>query len=137
MNNEENKNAETDRRSLLIKAATLIPASFVAITSLRAFAKEAPKAAVAAPKAAPAAAGGLKFVAETDPVPKALKYVADATKAKREKRGVTEGKDQFCNNCQLYAAGAPIGGQEAGKCTMIQGGQVHGIGWCASWIKKA
>jgi hypothetical protein len=130
MNNEENKNPETDRRSLLIKAATLIPASFVAITSLRAFAKEAPKAA-------PAAAGGLKFVAETDPVPKALKYVADATKAKREKRGVTEGKDQFCNNCQLYAAGAPIGGQEAGKCTMIQGGQVHGTGWCASWIKKA
>jgi len=63
--------------------------------------------------------------------------VADATKAERPKKGETEGKDQFCRNCQLYTKGEAIDGQEAGKCLMLPAGAVHGAGWCKSWVKKA
>lgn len=86
----------------------------------------------------PAAAGApLKWVAETDPVAKALGYVADATKADRPKKGDVLGKDQFCNNCQFYSKGAAIDGKEAGKCLMLPSGAVADKGWCKSWAKKA
>ena len=117
---------KTSRRNLLLKAAALIPAGI----------------AVAASSKLLAQAGGakpaeLKLVPETDATAKALKYVGDATKAKREKRGVTEGKDQTCKNCQLYTKQGEIGGKEVGKCLMIQGGMVTAAGWCGSWAKKA
>lgn len=82
-------------------------------------------------------AGAAKFVADTDPTAKALGYVADATKAERPAKAGVEGKDQLCNNCQLYTKGDAIGGEEAGKCLMLPSGAVHGKGWCKSWIKKS
>jgi hypothetical protein len=83
--------------------------------------------------AAPAA----KWLPESDPTGKALGYVADATKATRPDKAGVMGKDQFCNNCQLYTKGDAIDGQEAGKCLMLPAGAVHGKGWCKSWVKKA
>lgn len=76
--------------------------------------------------------------AATDPVAKALKYVADATKApdrKAAKQGVAADK-QFCDNCSLYIKQPDLAGKAVGKCTMIQGGLVEAKGWCASWAKK-
>ncbi len=76
--------------------------------------------------------------AATDPVAKALKYVADASKAperKTAKQGTAPDK-QFCDNCSLYTKQADVGGKAAGKCTMIQGGLVEAKGWCTSWAKK-
>jgi hypothetical protein len=122
---------KSTRRDLILKASTLLPAGLALLATSRVFAADKPAAAK------PAAAGTAKLVAETDPTAKALKYVHDATKAKREKRGVTEGKDQNCSNCQLYTMPTKIDGKDAGKCLMIQGGLVAAAGWCASWAKKA
>lgn len=79
----------------------------------------------------------LKLVAETDPMAKALKYMHDGAKAKRDKRGDTEGKDQHCSNCQMYTKQGKVDGKEVGKCIMIQAGSVAAVGWCNSWSKKA
>ncbi|MCX6126674.1 MAG: high-potential iron-sulfur protein, partial [Proteobacteria bacterium] len=95
---------------------------------------------VAATSATPnpsAGASGLKWVPETDPTAKALKYVSDATKANRTDRSGVKGKDQNCAGCSLYTKQGTIDGKEAGKCLMIQGGSVTAIGWCGSWAKKA
>jgi hypothetical protein len=112
-----------ERRDFILKATTLVPAGLALLASTKIQAQ--------------APGGALKFVSDADPTAKALKYVADATKAKREKRGTTEGKDQSCSNCQLYTKQGEIGGKEAGKCLMIQAGMVAAGGWCNSWVKKA
>lgn len=80
----------------------------------------------------------LKWVADNDPTAKALKYVADASKAKGrvDKMGV-KAAQQNCANCMFYKKQGEIGGKEAGKCTMIATGSVAAAGWCASWTKKA
>ncbi len=117
---------KTSRRDLLLKAAALIPAGIAVAASSKLLAQ-----------AGAAKPAELKLVPETDATAKALKYVSDATKAKREKRGTTEGKDQRCGNCQLYTKQGEIGGKEVGKCLMIQGGMVTANGWCGSWAKKA
>lgn len=84
------------------------------------------------------AGAALKWVADNDPTAKALKYVADASKAKGrvDKMGV-KAAEQKCSNCMFYAKQGEIGGKEAGKCTMIATGSVAAAGWCASWTKKA
>ncbi len=84
----------------------------------------------------PAPSPASKFVPDTDPTAKALGYVPDGTKADRQKKGETEGKDQFCSNCQLFTAGAAVDGKEAGKCLMLPSGAVTAKGWCKSWVKK-
>lgn len=118
---------KTTRRDLVKQALVMVPASLCVLAAGK---------ALAAGTTAPAA-GGLKLVPETDATAKALKYVADATKGKREKRGTTEGKDQNCGNCQLYTKQGTVDGKEAGKCLMITGGLVTASGWCGSWVKKA
>ena len=104
-----------------------------------------PAAAVLRAKALSAAAeetlGDEKLVkGDADPVAKALKYTADASKAaeRKDARSGVAAKDQTCSNCALYTkAGKLKSGGEAGKCTMIQGGLVKSGGWCTSWSKKA
>jgi cytolysin (calcineurin-like family phosphatase) len=122
--NQDNK---TSRRNMIKTAVVAVPAGFAILAS----------AGTLIAAGAPPAAGALKWVPDTDATAKALKYVADATKAKREKRSGVEGKDQICSNCSLYTKQGAIDGKEAGKCLMIQGGSVAGAGWCASWAKKA
>ena len=115
-------------RRQLCKAAVIgIPTSILLASSVSALAEAAKSAQNA----------DLKLVPDTDPTAKALGYVADASKAKREKKGGVEGKDQHCSNCQLYTKQGVAGGKEAGKCLMIAGGSVLGGGWCKSWVKKA
>ncbi|MBP6219349.1 MAG: high-potential iron-sulfur protein [Oligoflexales bacterium] len=121
-------NPNSLNRRQLCKAVVIgIPATLLLGSSVNAIAKAAAEA-----QKAPE----LKLVPESDPTAKALGYVADATKAKREKKGAVEGKDQNCTNCQLYTKQGEVGKQEAGKCLMIQNGAVLGAGWCKSWIKK-
>jgi hypothetical protein len=78
-----------------------------------------------------------KLVTDADPVAKALKYVEDATKATRPDKMGVPGKKQTCANCSMFTKGKKIDGKEAGKCTMIAGGQVTAAGWCTGWAKKA
>ena len=116
---------------MLKKALVVVPAGLALLASSRVLVA----ATSATPK--PAGAGALKWVPETDPTAKALKYVSDATKANRTDRSGVKGKDQNCSNCSLYTKQGEIDGKEAGKCLMIQGGSVAATGWCGSWAKKA
>lgn len=116
---------ECNRRQLLKKAGYTAPVLLAAHTLM-----------AQTPAVAPAGSPP-KWIADTDPVAKALGYVADASKVERPKKGEVLGKDQFCNNCQFYTKGSPIDGKEAGKCLMLPSGAVAGAGWCKSWAKKA
>ena len=82
--------------------------------------------------AKPALADGT-LVSEDSNSARKMRYVADASKADRPKRGETEGTDQFCRNCKLFKPDADETLQ-AGKCQMISGGLVTALGWCPSWI---
>jgi hypothetical protein len=76
------------------------------------------------------------IVDEKEPLAASLGYHKDASKAdptKRIKRGATEGKDQFCRNCQLYAADK----DDKGKCTLFTSRLVFANGWCSGWVAKA
>ena len=66
------------RRQICVGMAMAVPASLVLTTSLRALADEAKT---------PPASTDLKLVPDSDPTAKALQYVHDGSKAKREKRG--------------------------------------------------
>jgi hypothetical protein len=115
-----------NRRNLLKKFAMSAPVAAVTMAAMKAYA------------AAPAAAKPeLKLVPDTDGTAKALKYVPDATKATRPDKAGVKGADQKCANCQFYSKAGEVGGKEAGKCLMIQGGLVLAEGWCVSWTKKA
>ena len=128
---------EQDKRSLNRRQVCLgvaaLPAALAVAASMRAFGADAPKAGA---PAASAPAGGLKLVADTDPVAKALGYVHDASTATRIKKGAVEGKDQHCGNCKMYTKQGDLNGKEVGKCQMINGGSVAVGGWCKSWIPK-
>jgi hypothetical protein len=85
-------------------------------------------------QAAPAAPSPI--VDEKEPLAASLGYHKDASKSdatKRIKRGATEGKDQFCHNCQLYAADK----DGKGKCTLFTNRLVFANGWCSGWVAKA
>ena len=114
-----------NRRQALQTLAIALPVTMVAANAVKAFA------------GAPAAAPELKLVPDTDATAKALKYVADGTKAARvDKMGVAA-KDQNCKNCQFYSKAGEVKGQEVGKCLMLPAGMVASAGWCMSWTKKA
>ena len=83
--------------------------------------------------------GGLRFpvasaalVTDSDPVAKALGYVPDAKKVDKKKYPQYKA-GQSCVSCSLYT---PVD-KNAGKCQMIQGGEVTAKGWCGSYNKKA
>ncbi|MEO8249228.1 MAG: high-potential iron-sulfur protein [Burkholderiales bacterium] len=73
------------------------------------------------------------MVDPTDPQAKALDYVADTTKADKQKHP-KHANDQDCANCALYQGKA---GSEAGGCPLFAGKQVAAKGWCSAWAKKA
>lgn len=68
------------------------------------------------------------LVTEEDPTAKALKYVADASKA----TGATPGSK--CGNCSLFQGAA---GSAQGPCLLFPGKAVKATGWCMSWTAKA
>ncbi len=116
------KHYRISRRGLLANFALAAPAVALLASSLQANAQGAKVE--------------LKLVPDSDPTAKALKYVADGTKAQRADKGGVAGKDQTCLNCQFYTKTGAIDGKEVGKCIMIPSGMVKGAGWCASWTKK-
>lgn len=92
--------------------------------------------------AAPAAAAaGAAFPALTseDPLGKAMKYVADASKAD----AMRTDKKAFCSNCAKYAKCSPAdtackpGPKTAASnvCEIFAGKSVAKNGWCMSWTK--
>lgn len=74
-----------------------------------------------------AGAADLPLVTEDDPTAKALKYVADASKASDAKPG------SHCGVCALYQGGA---GSAQGGCLLFPGKAVKSTGWCSSWTAK-
>jgi len=76
-----------------------------------------------------------KKVPLDDPAAKALRYVEDATLAKRADKMGVAAADQVCSNCRFYitddvtAAWAP--------CQLFQNRLVAGPGWCAGWVPKS
>lgn len=78
-----------------------------------------------------------ELVKESDPLPKGLGYLHDATKATRPDKAGTKGDSQLCLNCQFYTKSGEKDGEEVGKCQLFPKGLVKGKGWCKSWIKKA
>ncbi len=97
---------------------------------------------VAAPAAAKTgAAAPVNALSETEPLSKAMKYVADASKAGPERAD----KKANCYNCQKWnkcsAADAACkpGSKEAAyaPCEIFAGKQVAKNGWCMSWAKNA
>jgi hypothetical protein len=132
MTESSNKDSMS-RRELLRLSAFVLP-SLPLMAMAGAAIAQAP-AAKAPPAGAKPAAPACNPVPETDPVAKAIKYVADGSKVTNRpaKMGV-EGKNQNCENCQLYIK---QGDQGLGKCTMIASGCVAAQGWCTAWVKKA
>ena len=74
-----------------------------------------------------ARAADLPLVAADDPTAKALRYVADASKASDAKPG------SKCANCQLYQGAAD---STQGGCLLFPGKAVKATGWCSSWTAK-
>lgn len=69
----------------------------------------------------------LPLVSPDDPTAKALKYVADASKAPDAKPG------SKCGNCKLYQGAAD---DTQGGCLLFPGKAVKAAGWCTSWTAK-
>lgn len=72
-------------------------------------------------------AADLPLVTEDDPTAKALKYVADASKASGAKPG------NHCGDCKLYQGAA---NSAQGPCLLFPGKAVKAAGWCSSWTAK-
>ena len=72
-------------------------------------------------------AADLPLVTEDDPTAKALKYVADASKASGAKPGSN------CATCKLYQGAA---NSAQGPCLLFPGKAVKASGWCSSWTAK-
>lgn len=70
-----------------------------------------------------------------DPAAKGLNYVEDATEADRADKMGTAGSDQFCDNCQFYAADTDDDGWSG--CALFQNRLVPAKGWCSGWVPKA
>ncbi len=113
------------RRSLL-QTLVLAPLAFVL-----------PQISIAADKAA--AAAPANALGEAEPLAKAMRYVADASKAGPERAD----KKANCYNCQKWnkcsAADAACkpGSKEAAyaPCEIFAGKAVAKNGWCMSWAK--
>jgi High potential iron-sulfur protein len=74
-----------------------------------------------------AAAADAPLVTTDDPTAKALKYVADVSKASDAKPG------SKCGNCRLYQGAAD---SAQGGCLLFPGKAVMSAGWCSSWTAK-
>ena len=72
-----------------------------------------------------------ELVPVDDPTAKALGYVEDAATATRPDKAGTPGDQQVCSNCALY-----LGEGETAPCTIFQGREVVGAGWCNAWVPK-
>ena len=120
------------RRTFFRGVATAVPLCSLALAYNGALAQTNAKT-----KTPATGATALTLVPDSDPTAKALGYVADATKAKRVKRGAVEAKDQSCAGCQMYTKAGSIGPDEVGKCLMLPSGMVKASGWCNSWVKRA
>lgn len=71
------------------------------------------------------------LVKEDETLPKALKYVHDASKAKDRKD-----LKAICKNCSFYKPEGKLGSDDIGKCQLFAKGVVKASGWCTSWVKK-
>ena len=67
-------------------------------------------------------------VKDSDPLVKALGYVADASKSKDRKD-----KNAKCATCQFYLGDVKA---KSGKCQLIPTGDVSTSGWCRSYSVK-
>ena len=111
------------------------------MSNRRQFLREGLLAATALPllwqKALAAAPEMLKT---SDPQAQALGYHEDATKVnakKFPKRADTEGRKQFCWNCQFYQSkNADPKKDASAPCTIFANKLVKGKGWCASWMQN-
>jgi high potential iron-sulfur protein len=74
-----------------------------------------------------AAAADAPLVSADDATAKALKYVADASKAADAKPG------SKCATCRLYQGAA---NSTQGGCLLFPGKSVMAAGWCSSWTAK-
>jgi hypothetical protein len=72
-------------------------------------------------------------LSETDPQAVALGYKTDAGKVDKAKFP-KYAAGQLCSNCSLYQGKAE---DATAPCTLFQGKQVAGPGWCSAWVKKA
>jgi hypothetical protein len=70
-------------------------------------------------------------VSPDDPTAKALGYVENAANADRKDKAGVPGDQQNCTNCSLY-----MGEGEYAPCTLFQGREVAGAGWCSAWVPK-
>ncbi len=78
------------------------------------------------------------FIPTTDSSAQNINYV-EASKADpkaRVKRGETEGKDQFCKNCQFYVENKALS-EAGGSCQLLPNWSVKADYWCSSWVLKA
>jgi hypothetical protein len=94
---------------------------------LRRIALAASLACVATSRSEHAHAADAPLIAEDDPAAKAVKYVADASKAKGAPPGNT------CGNCALYQGKYA---SKEGPCQIFPGKNVTAAGWCASWAPQ-
>lgn len=123
-----------NRRSLL-QALALTPIAML----LPRFSMAADKAAAPAAAAKTGGAAPANALGEAEPLSKAMKYVADVSKAGPERAD----KKANCYNCQKWnkcsAADAACkpGSKEAAyaPCEIFAGKVVAKNGWCMSWTK--
>jgi hypothetical protein len=76
---------------------------------------------------AAAEAADASMLSVDDPAAKAVKYVEDATKAKRA------AADNTCATCALYQGKA---GDKTGPCQLFPKKNVVAAGWCSSWAPQ-
>lgn len=77
--------------------------------------------------------GAQALLNEKAPEAVALGYVADAKRVD-VKKFPKYAPGQVCANCALYQGPETA---KAAPCTLFQGRQVAGPGWCSAWVKKA
>lgn len=125
-----------NRRSLL-QALALAPLALIlpkiSLAADKAAAKPADKAAPAG-GAAPANA-----LSESEPLSKAMKYVADSSKAgpERADKKANCGNCQKFNKCSAADTACKPGAKDAAyaPCEIFAGKAVAKAGWCMSWTK--
>jgi len=116
------------RRELLRRLGTCaLLGAAVAAGGSRARAAAPPASHTATPSTTPSAASQASLLSEEDPAAKAVRYVADAARAKGANPGST------CANCALYQGKY---GSREGPCQILPGVQVAAAGWCASWAPQ-
>lgn len=81
----------------------------------------------------------LVMVKESEPQPKALGYLEDASKVdvkKWSKRAGPAGQKQFCYNCMFYQTKSDPKTTTAAPCTIFANKGVTAKGWCNSWTQN-